>query len=78
MSIKTASKKEFIRVDGGYEVEHFSADEIARIRKKTLGYGNFKKTAKACAPMPLVTFRDILNKGYGTPANVAIIRNALL
>jgi hypothetical protein len=56
--------------------EHLSKTELNRIRKMTLGYGMFKKTAGKTG-LPLATFRDIMNKGYGYPENIQRIRESL-
>lgn len=61
----------------GYVIEHFTRSELTKLKKMVLGYGKFKKTAEA-VDMPEITFRGILNKGYGKPENIEKIRVALL
>ena len=60
----------------GYSIENLTRPEIARIKRMVLGYGKFKQTAEKTG-LSITTFRDIINKGYGVPENIAKIRESL-
>lgn len=57
--------------------ERLTSSELSKIKKMILGYGNFKKTVIKSG-LPLTTLRDIINKGYGYPENIELIRRNLL
>lgn len=61
----------------GYKIEYLTKSELSRIKKMVLGYGNFRKTANK-AGLVEITFRTILDKGYGTPENIQKIKENLL
>jgi signal recognition particle GTPase len=64
-------------IEMGYRIEHLTKHEINKLSKMILGYGNFKRIASGSGMHPN-TFRNILDKGYGTPDNIQKIRQNIL
>ncbi len=49
--------------------KHLNDEQMEALKKRILGYGNFRKTA-IDSKMPEATLRDILIRGYGEPKTV--------
>lgn len=64
-------------ITSGYQIEHLTKQELGKLKKMVLGYGNFKKISARIEGMHPNTFRNILDKGYGTPENVQKIRETV-
>lgn len=61
----------------GYVIVSLSGQELFKLKKMILGYGNFRKTLDKVG-LPESTFRSILSKGYGTPKTIGQIKERLL
>lgn len=55
------------------QFEKLTASELTRLKKRILGYGNFRRTAIELGT-PEKTLRDVLNRGYGSPETISKIR----
>jgi hypothetical protein len=64
-------------ISTGYQIERLTPKEIGKLKKLVIGYGNFKKISMGL-DMHENTFRNIIDKGYGTPANIEQLRIRLL
>lgn len=59
------------------EFDHLTTKELHYLQRLNLGYGNFTANAEACG-LYINTYRTILERGYGRPANIEKIRKKLL
>jgi hypothetical protein len=59
-----------------YEVEPLTRQELNKLRRIVLGYGNFQKFSDT-AEIPNRTLREVINRGYGKPETIQKIRESL-